>query len=143
MATLVPRFEGWPFLLPFALCAAGIVGIVMTVSTTTLSDQGLVQAARWRGFKRHLKSAVAAKGDGPASTFKPRWVVYGIAVGLAAHWARYLKAHPGQAPRWFQAAARDDNAAFAAFVGHHAATSGGGAGGAGGGAAGGGSSGAG
>lgn len=142
MAMLIPRFEGWPFLLPFALGAAGIAGIIMSVSTTPLSDQGLVQAARWRGFKRYLKSAVDDR-DGSPAAFTPRWIVYGIAVGLAAHWARYLKAHPGSAPAWFQAATPDQGAAFAAFVGSQAATSGGGGGVAGGGAAGGGGSGAG
>ena len=142
MATLIPRFEGWPFLLPFALCAAGIIGIIMAVSTTPLSDIGLVQASRWRGFKRYLKSMVDTKRD-PSAAFTPRWIVYGIAVGLAAQWARYLTAHPGSAPGWFQAATRDEGAAFAAFVGGQAATSGGGAGGSGGAAAGGGSSGAG
>lgn len=141
MAMLIPRFGGWPFLLPFALCAAGIIGIVMTVNTSPLSDQGLVQAARWRGFRRYLKSVVEAKQSGAASSLKPRWIVYGIAVGLATQWARYLKAHPGSAPRWFQAAAPDDSAAFASFIGSQAATSGGGGGG--GGAAGGGGSGAG
>jgi hypothetical protein len=142
MATLIPRFEGWPFLLPFALCAAGIIGIVLAVGTSPLSDQGLVQAARWRGFRRYLKSAVEAKDTGPASSFKPRWIVYGIAVGLAAQWARYLKAHPGAAPVWFQAATPGDGGAFASFIGSQAATSGG-SGGGGGGAAGGGGSGAG
>ena len=141
MATLIPRFEGWPFLLPFALCAAGIVGIIVAVSTSPLSDQGLIQASRWRGFKRYLKSAVDVKGE-PSVPFTPRWIVYGIAVGLAAQWARYLKAHPASAPAWFQAASRDEGAAFATFIGSQAATSGGGAGG-GAGAAGGGSSGAG
>lgn len=139
MAMLIPRFEGWPFLLPFALCAAGIIGILIAVSTTPLSDQGLLQAARWRGFKRYLKSAVDTKGGTGAAGFTPRWIVYGIAVGLAAQWGRYLKAHPGDAPAWFQAATRDEGAAFAAFIGSQAATSGGGAGGAGGAAGGGGS----
>lgn len=130
MATLIPRFEGWPFLLPFALCAAGLVGIVMAARTTPLTDHGLIQAGRWRGFRRHLM----------ASSFTPRWLVYGIAVGLAPQWARYLKAHPGAAPPWFQASSADDGAAFAAFIGSQAAAGGGGAGA---GAAGGGSSGAG
>lgn len=138
-SAFIPKFEGWPFLLPLALCAAGIGGVVMAASTTPLSDEGLMQASRWRGFKEHLKSAV--KADSPGMPLKPRWLVYGIAVGLAPQWARYLKAHPGDAPKWFEAATRDDSGAFAAFVGSHAASStGAGAGGA---AAGGGGSGAG
>jgi hypothetical protein len=101
-----------------------------------------VQAARWRGFRRHLKSAIETKDDGYRYSLMPRWLVYGVAVGLASQWARYLKAHPGQAPPWFQAASPDEDAAFAAFVSSQAATSGAGAGG-GAGAAGGGGSGAG
>lgn len=144
MATLIPRFEGWPFLLPFALAVAGLIGVLMAAKTPPLSDQGLVQAARWRGFRRYLKSSVDVSDRGPSSSFKPRWLVYGIAVGLASQWARYLKAHPGVAPPWFQAAAPGDTGAFVAFVGSQAATSGGGGGGGGGGAAaGGGGSGAG
>lgn len=144
MAALIPRYEGWPFLLPFALCASGIVGIILATVTSPLSDQGLVQAARWRGFRRYLKSVVDAKDHGPASAFKPRWIVYGIAVGLAPQWARYLKANPGAAPAWFHSLKPDDSAAFAAFIGtQSAANGGGGAGGGGGGAAGGGGSGAG
>ena len=142
MATLIPRFDGWPFLLPFALCAAGIVGIVVAVNTSPLSDAGLVQAARWRGFKRFLKSALKTTDSDQRYSVKPRWLVYGIAVGLATEWARYLKAHPGAAPAWFQAAGAHEDAAFAAFVGSHAATSGS-SGGGGGGSAGGGGSGAG
>jgi predicted membrane protein DUF2207 len=142
MPALIPRFGGWPFLLPLALCAAGITGIVVAVRTSSLSDAGLVQAARWRGFRRHLKSAIETKDDGYRYSLMPRWLVYGVAVGLASQWARYLKAHPGQAPPWFQAASPDEDAAFAAFVSSQAATSGAGAGG-GAGAAGGGGSGAG
>ena len=138
-ASLIPRFAGWPFLLPFALCAAGIVGVIMAATTSPLSDAGLLQASRWRGFKQHLKSAM--KGDAPGAV-RPRWLVYGIAVGLAPQWARYLKAHPAEAPRWFRAATQDDSGAFAAFIGSHAAASGS-AGAGGGAAAGGGGSGAG
>jgi hypothetical protein len=144
MAALIPRFEGWPFLLPFALCAAGIIGIIIAANTSPLSDQGLVQAARWRGFRTYLKSAVDVNDRSASTAFRSRWLVYGIAVGLASQWARYLKAHPGSAPAWFTAAAPDDGAAFASFVGSQAATAGSGGGGAGGGsAAGGGGSGAG
>ena len=142
MAALVPRFEGWPFLLPLARGAAGIIGIILAANTSPLSDQGLVQSARWRGFRRYLKSVVEAKDRGSASSFKPRWIVYGIAVGLAPQWARYLKANPGAAPAWFRSLNPDDNGAFAAFIGAQAAAGGGGTAG-GGAAAGGGGSGAG
>jgi hypothetical protein len=136
-APFIPRFDGWPFLLPLGLAAAGIVGIIMAASTTPLSDAGLISAARWRGFRQYLKTLADTPDDARPAAIESRWIVYGIAVGLASRWARFLKRHPGAAPPWFVAASRDDGAAFAAFVGSHGAGAGGG-GSAGGGAAGGG-----
>lgn len=142
VATLIPRYEGWPFLLPLALALAGIVGLVMAAATTSLSDTGLMQGARWRGFKRHLKELADAHDDRGAASVRSRWIVYGIALGLAPQWSRYLKKHPGAAPSWFVAGASEDaSGAFAAFVGSSAASTS--SAGAGGGAAGGGGSGAG
>lgn len=141
-APLIPRFEGWPFLLPLALAVSGMVGAVIAAATTPLSDAGLLQSAQWRGFRRHLKEIADRRDDAGGATVRPRWIVYGIALGLASHWSRYLKRHPEVAPRWFIAAAHDNaGGSFAAFVGSGAASTT--AAGAGGGAAGGGSSGAG
>jgi hypothetical protein len=130
-APFITSFDGWPFVLPLALFAAGIVGIILAATVTPLSDEGLVAAARWRGFKRHLKTLASARGTSGPAAIDSRWIVYGVALGLAYQWARFLKAHPGAAPSWFVASAHDDGAAFAAFVGSHAAASGGGGAGAG------------
>lgn len=144
VAALIPRYEGWPFLLPLALAICGIAGLVMAAATTSLSDAGLVQGARWRGFTRHLKDLADARDDAGAATVRSRWIVYGIALGLAHQWSRYLKKHPDAAPSWFVAATSGDaGGAFAAFVGSSAASSSSGGGAGGGGAAGGGGSGAG
>lgn len=141
-APLIPRFEAWPFVLPVSLMVAGIIGVIMAASMTPLSDQGLIEGARWAGFRRHLKALAGQKEPG-AIAITPRWIVYGIAVGLAPQWSRYLRAHPAAAPSWFVPATQDDHAAFAAFVGGNVAASAGHSGGGGGGAAGGGGSGAG
>jgi hypothetical protein len=141
-AALIPRFQGWPFLLPLALAASGMIGAAIAAATTPLSDAGLLQSARWRGFQRHLKELAARRGDAGDAVVRPRWIVYGIALGLASQWSRYLKQHPEVAPPWFIAAAHDKaSGSFAAFVGSGAASTS--AAGAGGGAAGGGGSGAG
>jgi hypothetical protein len=143
VAPLIPTYDGWPFLLPLALAVAGIVGVVIAAATTPLSDTGLMQSARWRGFRRYLKDVAEARDVSGPSTIRPRWVVYGIGLGLAHQWSRYLKKHPAAAPPWFVAAANEDaGGAFATFVGS-SATAGGGGGGGGGAAAGGGGSGAG
>ena len=143
LAPLIPKYEAWPFLLPLALLIAAIVGIITAASMTPLSDRGAMEGARWRGFRRHLKTLAADRNDPGAITIDTRWIVYAIAVGLAAPWSRLLKARPGIAPEWFVAAPGDDGG-FAAFVGSQAAVSAGHSSGVGGGAAaGGGASGAG
>jgi hypothetical protein len=142
VSVLIPTYQAWPFLLPFGVLVAALVGIITAASMNPLSERGVVEAARWRGFKRYLK-AFAAKDDRFAGTIESRWIVYAIAVGLASPWARFLKGRPGAAPAWFVAAPGDDGG-FAAFVGSHAAVHAGHGGGVGGGAAaGGGGSGAG
>jgi hypothetical protein len=141
---LSARFLGWPVLLPLALVLSGLAGIVMAASTTPLSDHGLIEASRWRGFKRHLKRIAGAREPNAGHGIESRWIVYGIGLGLAHHWAKFLKRHPAAAPAWFTAAAHDDRGAFAAFVGSYGVGAGAhGGGGSGGGAAGGGGSGAG
>jgi hypothetical protein len=142
VAALIPRYQGWPLLLPLALALAGIVGVVMAATTTPLSDTGLMQGARWRGFRRYLKDVADARDERTAMSVPSRWIVYGLALGLGYQWSRYLKKHPHAAPGWFVAGGNENpGSAFAAFVGSHAA--GASAGGGGGAAAGGGGSGAG
>src|SRR4029453_7369776 len=118
VAPFVPRFLGWPFFLPLGLLVAGFIGIGPAASGTPLSDRGLVEAARWRGFKRHLK-ALASRDDEGAAAVPSRWIVYAIAAGLGTAWSRYLKRHPDAAPPWFDSASDDAGASFAAFVGSH------------------------
>jgi hypothetical protein len=141
VSPFIPRFQAWPFLVPLALGVAGLIGVILAASLTPLSDAGLIESARWRGFKRYLKSLATSDADSAAAV-PSRWIVYAVSSGLGYYWWRYLKRHPGvRPPRWFIASGGDDGAAFATFVGSHGG--GGGAGGAGGGAAaGGGASGA-
>lgn len=143
VAPLIPTYQAWPFLLPLALFVAGMVGILTAASMSPLSDRGAMEGARWRGFRRYLKTLAGDREERGGMSVDTRWIVYAIAVGLAAQWARLLKARPGVAPEWF-VAVPGDNGGFAAFVGSQAAVSAGHGGGvASGGAAGGGGSGAG
>jgi hypothetical protein len=144
IALLVDRFGPWPFLLSLGSAIAGLAGIIASATTTALSNEGLVRAARWRGFKRHLKKALGEHTSIGAAAFTSRDLSYAIALGLAMQSSRYLKRHPGIVPPWFAAAGdpHHGTTAFAAFVGSNA-SAGGAHGGGSGAAAGGGSSGAG
>ncbi len=115
VAALIPTYDGWPFLLPLGLFLAGIVGIVMAATLTPLSDEGLMEAARWRGFRSQLKAL--ASGTDDRGTVPSRWIVYAMAFGLGAYWSRYLKRQRGIVPAWFVSESGDPGAAFAAFVG--------------------------
>jgi hypothetical protein len=115
-APLIPSYDAWPFFLPLGAIVSAIVGLVLGASLTPLSDEGLVEAARWRGFKRHLKWLALRDGDA-AGAVPSRWIVYALSFGLGPSWARYLKRHPGIAPAWFVSGDGTDSAAFAAFVG--------------------------
>jgi hypothetical protein len=96
---------------------------------------------RWRAYQKHLKEV--ARREAHLTADSPgRVLPFAVALGLAATWAKFVKAHPTPVPPWFQAlSAADANGAFYAFVGQggHAGSGGAGAGG----AAGGGGSGAG
>jgi hypothetical protein len=138
-AAFVPAYGAWTFCAPAGLILAGFVGVIMAATLTPLTDAALVEAARWRGYRRHLK-AVAADPDLQAPQGVPsRWIIYGVALGLAYQWSKYLRKHPEAAPPWC-VTLEDDGGGFAALIGSHAAHAT--AGGGGGAAAGGGSSGA-
>lgn len=143
LAMLVDRFGPWPLLLPLGLVIAAFAGIIGSASTTALSNDGVVRAARWRGFRRYLKSALADRQVHEPGALAARDLPLALALGLGSQYSRYLTRHPGALPPWFAAAdAHDGGMAWAAFIGttsHGAGGAGAGAGG----AAGGGGSGAG
>ena len=141
-ATVINRYGPYPLLLPLALAIAGMAGIAMSTTVTSLSDEGVMHGAQWRGFRRRLRSIAADRQSVSTEPLPGRYVAYAIAAGLAPLWSRYLKRNPSAVPAWFAAMAadaHDSGIAFAAFVGGAGASgpgSGGGAGGAGGGASG-------
>src|SRR5438034_843024 len=108
--------------MALALGVCGLIGVVRAVATSPLSDAGLMQGARWLGFRGHLKGLAMASDVDGAAPVGPRSIVYAVALGLGAQWSRYLKKHPDMAPPWFVAAG-DDPGAFAAFVGSGTAAS--------------------
>jgi Predicted membrane protein (DUF2207) C-terminal domain/Predicted membrane protein (DUF2207) N-terminal domain len=137
-AAFVPIYGGWTFFVPAGLGIAGIAGLLIAASMTPLTDPALVEAARWRGYRRHLKAAATDPDLLMPEGVPSRWIIYGVALGLAQQWSRYLRKHPGAAPAWC-VTLQDDAGAFAALIGSHGAGAAGGTGAA---AAGGGSSGA-
>lgn len=135
-----------PLIVSLVTATGAAIALIMGASLPELSDEGYRRRARWRAFRGALRDAARGRGHLPGSEAAGRYLAYAVAFGLAGPWSRWMKKHGNsvQLPRWFTAAAgQEDDAAFAAMLGAMAAGSGGGAsGGASGGAGGGGSSGA-
>ncbi len=146
IAILVEFYGAWPLLVPLAIAIGGVIAILGGVTLNVLSHDGAIRAARWRGFKRHLKGIVDDRRTLPSPTVPSRFIVYGVALGLAAQWSRYAKRHPDVVPPWFAAGVQDSSdagGAFAGYISSSASYGANGGAGAGAGAAGGGGSGAG
>jgi hypothetical protein len=144
-AVVVDRYLAWSFLPAGALLLAGAIGLAIGSSRMPLSNEGVRRAARWSGYRQHLKDVAKGKAQ-LESTDASRLLATAVALGLASDWARYLKTRAVHIPDWFQGWSADDgDAALAAMIGAVSAStagssSGGGAGS--GAAAGGGASGA-
>jgi hypothetical protein len=146
IAILVEFYGAWPLLVPLAIAISGVIAILGGVTSNVLSQDGAIRAARWRGFRRHLKGIVDDRRTLPSPTVPSRFIVYGVALGLAAQWSRYAKRHPDVVPPWFAAGVQDSSdagGAFAGYISSSAPYGANGGAGAGAGAAGGGGSGAG
>ncbi|MBE3557734.1 MAG: DUF2207 domain-containing protein [Ktedonobacteraceae bacterium] len=151
--TLVAVIAGpagmWPLIfLPLAVGLAATVVWILWAVYAPLSDQGALEAVRWRAFSRYLKDVV--RGREPVfapETFRD-YLIYATAFGLAEKWAKFFQQQGMiEVPPWFHSLARGGTSEdFSYFVvmmsaSHSAGTSS--SGGGGGGAAGGGASGAG
>ncbi len=141
---LVPRFEGWPFLILGSLFVLSLTAFVMGGAYSPLSDRGSQEAARWQGFYEYLRDVT--KGREPAWDLRQfeRYLPYAATYGLAEKWARAFKERGGaEIPAWFRAVASAPDQAMGSFIAFTAAShstgASGGAGGAGGAAGGGGS----
>jgi hypothetical protein len=144
-ALAVDQYLAWPLLPAGALLLAGAIGLAIGSSRTPLSNEGVRRAARWSGYRQHLKDVTRGKAQ-LESTDASRVLATAVALGLASEWARYFKTRALHIPDWFQGwSAGDGDAALAAMIGAVSASTTGGSSGGGAGAgaaAGGGASGA-
>ncbi len=137
---------------PSVFLALGVVGISITVAVlwgifSTLSEEGLQYAARWKTFSHYLRDITRGKELELSPDMFERYLIYATTFGLAEKWVKYFQKQ-GMAivPPWFHSLASTNVDAVSHFVtmivvSHAVGGSGGSGGGAG--AAGGGASGAG
>ncbi len=125
----------------------GLLGVIVSATLSTWTEQGEREAADWKGFAGYLKDVAKGKDDLLDLTRFDRYLPYAAGFGLGESWVKRYEQQSGFAvPPWFQALHADESSAafVAVMVASHTSfsSSGGGAGG-GAGASGGGASGAG
>jgi hypothetical protein len=129
------------------LSIAGLLGLIVSATLSTWTEQGEREAADWKGFASYLKDVAKGKDDMLDLARFDRYLPYAAGFGLGESWVkRYEKQSGFSTPPWFQALRPDESSAafVAVMVASHASFSSGAGGAAGaGGASGGGASGAG
>ena len=74
----------WPLLVPLALVIAAVVAFIAWATLVVLSDQAVASAARWQGYKRHLKQMASGRGTDQPTVVPPRTLVYAVALWAGA-----------------------------------------------------------
>jgi uncharacterized membrane protein YgcG len=146
-------FIGSAVMLPGAAAvAAAILALILGATQLTWTDAGMLVAARWHAFARHLSDIASSRAEPPSPSDLERFLPYAAAFGsMVPLMKRLQKLGALELPAWFQAIQSADGAdidAFYAFTiacdtASTAASGDGGSSGGDGGASGGGSSGAG
>jgi len=101
---------GEPVLLvPIAMLAVGVTGLIVGASLSPLSEEGHRRAEQWRAFKRTLRGdSEPAPGAVPSADRVERWLPYAVAFGTALPWMKRLqKQGVTMGPSWLSAVSRD------------------------------------
>jgi len=106
------RWAAWPLTIPATLVCTALAALIMSGTTTPLSNEGVRRARHWRAYKDHVKAIAKHRGDPTVASQVA--LPYAVALGLAGEWSKYLKAQPGRAPDWFHSAEGADG--YSAFV---------------------------
>jgi hypothetical protein len=106
------RWAAWPLTIPAALVCTALTALIMSGTTTALSNEGVHRARHWRAYKDHVKAIAKHRSD-PAAASQVA-LPYAVALGLSAEWSKYLKAQPGRTPEWFHSPEGADG--YSAFV---------------------------
>jgi hypothetical protein len=138
----------WPSLfLPVGVIGIGVTVAVLWGMFSTLSEEGMQDAARWKAFSHYLRDITHGKVlDMPQDVFE-QYLIYATTFGLAEKWVKYFqKQGMAVVPPWFHSLATtnvDNLSHFVTMIAVSHAVGGSSGAGGGGGAAGGGASGAG
>lgn len=113
------------------LFIAGLLGLIVSATFSTWTEQGERAAADWKSFAAYLKDVAKGKEALLDTARFERYLPYAAGFGLGEPWAKRYQEQSGfSAPPWFQALRTDDSSAafVAVMVASQASFSSGGAG---------------
>ena len=131
-----------------AACGVSLLGLIVALLISTLSDEGARQASAWNSFAGYLRNITRGREPVTSPDLFERYLPYAAGLGMATEWAKFFQKQANiPIPEWFMSlqSGVDDGSFVAIMAAISVADSSASAatGGDGGGASGGGSSGAG
>ena len=85
-----------------AASGVGMVGLIVALLISTLSDEGLRQASSWAGFAGYLRNVTRGLETKPSPDIFERYLPYAAGFGIATEWVKYFqKMADIQVPEWF------------------------------------------
>ncbi|MFZ6026823.1 MAG: DUF2207 domain-containing protein [Chloroflexota bacterium] len=100
---MLPTFVG-AILLGMGIAAGGmgLIGLLVALGTSTLSDEGVRQASAWHSFTGYLRRVTRGKETASPDMFE-RYLPYAASFGIATEWAKFFQKMTGvPVPAWFQ-----------------------------------------
>lgn len=101
-----------------ALALAGLVGVILAASISTLSEEGLRQAEAWKGFHAYLQSVAKGREAAISAEFFPRYLAFAAAFGMGTQWGKFFqKMGDVPLPAWMHAVQSDmEDGSFVAMM---------------------------
>jgi uncharacterized membrane protein len=107
---------------PSVFLPLGLVGVSITVAVlwgifSTLSVEGMLDAARWKAFSKYLRDITHGKELDLTPDVFERYLIYATTFGLAEKWVKYFqKQDMAVVPPWFHSLATTNVDAVSHFV---------------------------
>lgn len=88
--------------LGVALSGVGLVALIVAVSISSLSDEGVRQASAWNSFAGYLRNVTRGREPVTSPELFERYLPYAAGLGLATEWAKFFQKQANvPIPEWF------------------------------------------
>jgi hypothetical protein len=85
-----------------AACGVGLLGLIVAMLISTLSDEGAHQASAWNSFAGYLRNVTRGREPGVSPDLFERYLPYAAGLGLATEWAKFFQKQANiPVPEWF------------------------------------------